>query len=117
MSIHPIETRYGSKRMKEIFSEETKLDLILKVESSIVKAHVTVRNGSKDIIDDISKKASTKYVTLDRMKQIEADINHDVMAMVKALTEVCDEATRNYIHLGASSAEPPGRMLRCQKAP
>ena len=114
MSIHPIETRYGLKRMKEIFSEEEKLNLMLKVESSIVKAHVVVKKASKDISEDISKKASTKYVTLDRVKQIEAEINHDVMAVVKALTEVCDENTRNYIHLGATSADITDTALSLQ---
>jgi len=36
------------------------------------------------------------------MPAIESEIHHDVMAMVKALTEVCGDAGK-YIHLGATS--------------
>lgn len=36
------------------------------------------------------------------MKEIEAEIHHDIMAIVKALSEVCGEHGR-YVHLGATS--------------
>jgi adenylosuccinate lyase len=39
---------------------------------------------------------------LERAKEIEAEINHDMMAIVKAVTEVCGDAGR-WIHYGATS--------------
>jgi len=42
-------------------------------------------------------------VKLERVKEIDREIHHDLMAMVRALTEVCDGDAGNYIHLGATS--------------
>lgn len=38
----------------------------------------------------------------ERVKEIEAEIHHDIMAVVKALSEVCGEHGK-YVHLGATS--------------
>ncbi len=46
--------------------------------------------------------ASAPEARLERAKEIEAEINHDMMAIVKAVTEVCGDAGR-WIHYGATS--------------
>jgi len=38
MSIHPIESRYGTSEMKAIWSEERKLHYLLEVEVALAKA-------------------------------------------------------------------------------
>ena len=43
------------------------------------------------------------YVKLERVKEIEKEIDHDLMAMVKALTEQCEGEAGKYIHLDATS--------------
>lgn len=102
--IHPIEYRYGRKEVKEIFDEEKRLDYMLKVECAVVKAHYKAGNiKDKSIVDEVEKKANTKFVKLGRVKQIENEINHDVMAVVKGLSEVCEGDTKKYIHLGITS--------------
>ncbi|RKX44676.1 MAG: adenylosuccinate lyase, partial [Thermotogae bacterium] len=50
----------------------------------------------------ISEKANIKWVKVERVKEIEAQIHHDIMAVVKALSEVCGEHGK-YVHLGATS--------------
>ncbi|MBU0763090.1 MAG: adenylosuccinate lyase, partial [Candidatus Altiarchaeota archaeon] len=100
--IHPIEGRYGREEVKSIFEEENKLQRMLDVEAALVRAHSKVGNIPVKDAKIISSKASTKYVSVKRVKEIEAVINHDVMAVVKALTEKCGQSGK-YIHLGATS--------------
>ncbi len=102
MAIHPIEYRYGSEEMRKIFDVENKLNLMLKVEAALAKAHAELGNIPKEAAEEIEKKANTKFVKLERVREIEAEIKHDIMAMVKALSEACGEHGK-YVHLGATS--------------
>ncbi|MHA1231278.1 MAG: adenylosuccinate lyase [Candidatus Helarchaeota archaeon] len=100
--VHPIEFRYFTK-IKDVFTEESKLQKWLDVEAALARVHAEVGNIPKEAADEISKKANINVVKLQRVKEIEAQIHHDLMAMVRALTEVCSEEARKYIHLGATS--------------
>lgn len=102
MAIHPIDYRYGSEEMRRIFEEESKLQKLLEVEAALARAHAKLGNIPEEAAKEISKKASTKYVKLKRVKEIEGEIDHDLMAVVLALAEVCGEAGK-YVHLGATS--------------
>lgn len=102
MAVHPIDYRYGSEKMRRIWDEENKLQKLLDVEAALARAHAKVGNIPEESARVISERANTKWVKLDRVKEIEAEIHHDIMAVVKALSEVCGEHGK-YIHLGATS--------------
>jgi|Deesub1362A_J573_1020465.scaffolds.fasta_scaffold00350_3 adenylosuccinate lyase len=102
MPIHPIDFRYGSPEMKAIFEEESRLQKLLDVEAALARAHKKVGNIPKEAADIISKNATVDKVKLSRVKEIENEIKHDLMAVVKALSEQCGEAGK-YVHLGATS--------------
>lgn len=105
MPILPIDTgRYGTAEMRRIFDEKNRLEKMLKVEASLAWAHSEVGNIPKEDATKIEEKASTKYVKLNRVKEIEYEIRHDVMALVKALAEVCGSSGA-YVHLGATSSD------------
>jgi len=89
--------------MASIWEEERKLDYELRVEAALARAHAKVGSVPKPAADEISRKATSKYVVLERVKKIEAEIGHDVMAMVMALTEVCEGDAGRYVHVGATS--------------
>ncbi|MCD6512054.1 MAG: adenylosuccinate lyase [Thermoplasmata archaeon] len=99
--ICPLDFRYGRDEIKNIFSEESRLQYWLRVEATLAKAHAHVGNIPKEAAEEIEKKANLKYVKIERVKEIEKEIRHDVMAMVKALAEQCEYG--KYIHLGATS--------------
>ena len=104
MPVCPIDTgRYGSPEMKAIFEEEQRLENILKVEAAVAYAHAAVGNIPKAAADEICKKATTRYVTVQRRNEIDRIIGHDLMAAVKALTEVCDGDGKKYVHFGLTS--------------
>lgn len=100
--IHPIDNRYGSVEMRKIFDEEERLNKMLLVEGAIAKAHSQLGHIPKEAGEEIYKKANTNYVSLERMKEIENEINHDIMALVLSLSEQCGEHGK-YVHLGATS--------------
>jgi adenylosuccinate lyase len=102
MAVHPIDYRYGSPEMRRVFEEEEKLQRLLDVEAALARAHAAVGNISREEAEEIGRKATTRHVKLSRVKEIEAEIRHDLMAVVEALAEACGEAGRA-VHLGATS--------------
>ncbi|MHA1154628.1 MAG: adenylosuccinate lyase [Candidatus Heimdallarchaeota archaeon] len=100
--LHPIDWRYGSKEMRYVFSREKRLELLLKVEAAIAYGHAMVGNIPKKAAEEIEKKASLEFVTLERVDEIEKEIYHDIVSFIRAFTEQCGEYGR-YIHLGATS--------------
>ena len=99
----PLDYRYGRKEVKDIFSENKKLQYLLDVESALARAHAKLGNIPQKAADEITKKATTKFVKIKRVNEIEAETKHDIMAVTKALSELCDGDAGKYIHLGATS--------------
>ena len=103
MPILPIDTgRYGTREMLSIFEEETYVQKLLDVEAALAWAHAQVGNIPRDDAEKIAKMASTEYVKLSRIKEIEKEIKHDIMSLVRAFAEVCGRSGA-HIHLGATS--------------
>ncbi|MEM3189899.1 MAG: adenylosuccinate lyase [Candidatus Bathyarchaeia archaeon] len=103
MPILPIDTgRYGTPEMLKIFEEETRLQKMLDVEAALAYAHAEVGNIPREDAERIMAVATTKHVTLKRVKEIEREIKHDVAAMVRALAEASGPSGA-YVHLGATS--------------
>jgi adenylosuccinate lyase len=102
-AVCPIDFRYGRKEIKEIFNEKSKLQYLLDVEAALARAHAKVGNIPKAAADEISKKASVTFIQVQRVNEIEKETRHDIMAVTKALSEVCDGDAGKYIHLGATS--------------
>jgi adenylosuccinate lyase len=100
--ILPIENRYRTE-LANLFTEEKKLEIWLKVEAVLAKVHAELGNIPQNAADEIIKKANLNYVKLERVKEIDNRIHHDLMAMIKALTEQCKGDAGKYIHLGATS--------------
>jgi len=99
----PIDTgRYGTAEMRRIFEEEARVQRLLDVEAALAWAHAEVGNIPRKDAEKIAAMASTKYVKLSRIKEIEREIKHDIAALVRALAEVCG-SSGGYVHLGATS--------------
>ena len=100
--INPIETRYRTE-IANLFTEEKKLENWLKVEAVLAQVHAELGNIPKESADEINRKANLEYVKLERVKEIDKEIHHDLMAMVKSLAEQCEREAGKYVHLGATS--------------
>jgi adenylosuccinate lyase len=100
MAVHPIEERYGTPEMRAVWSEKTRFACVVAVEVALAKAEATHGMIPAAAAEEISRHA--KKASLERAKAIEQEISHDMMAMVKAISEVCGDAGR-WVHYGATS--------------
>lgn len=114
--IHPIEYRYRTDAMAALFTEAAKLENWLRVEGALARAHAQIGTIPADAAEEIARKATLEHVALTRVKEIEAEIHHDLMAMVKALTEQCAGDAGKYVHLGATSYDIEDTALALQLA-
>ncbi|HID25331.1 MAG TPA: adenylosuccinate lyase [Thermoplasmata archaeon] len=99
----PLDYRYGREELKDIFGEKQRLQFLLDVEAALARAHAKIGEIPKEAADEITRKASVKYVKVERVKEIEAETKHDIMAVTKALSEQCEGDAGKYVHLGATS--------------
>ncbi|HYB93219.1 MAG TPA: lyase family protein, partial [archaeon] len=114
MPILPIDTgRYGNPEMMKIFDEKNKLQRILDVEAALAWAHAQVGDIPEKSAKRIMQKASTKYVTVKRVKKVEREIKHDVMAVIRVLSWVSGPSGA-YVHLGATSNDITDTALALQ---
>jgi adenylosuccinate lyase len=100
MAVHPIEERYGTPEMRAVWSEKNRFATIVAAEVALAKAeaiHGMIPAAAADAIEQNAQLAS-----LERAKAIELEISHDMMAIVKAITEVSGDAGR-WVHYGATS--------------
>lgn len=99
----PLDFRYGRPPVKALFTEEARLGYLLRVEAALAAAQARVRNIPPRAAAEIRRKASLKFVKVERVKAIEKEVQHDLMAVVKALAEQCRGRAGEYVHLGATS--------------
>ncbi|MCQ8893869.1 MAG: adenylosuccinate lyase [Methanolinea sp.] len=100
MAVHPIEYRYGTGEMRRIWSEEYRFSCIVQAEIALAQAsadHGLIPRSAADAIARGAPKA-----TLARAREIEEEIGHDMMAIVRAIAEQCGEGGGT-VHYGATS--------------
>jgi len=88
--------------MKLVFDEETRLQKLLDVEAALAQAQAKVGNIKQEHADIIRKTASTRFVKLDRVREIDQKINHEITAVIRVLSEQCGESGK-FVHVGATS--------------
>jgi adenylosuccinate lyase len=87
--------------MKELWSENEKFKRWLEVEIAVVEAYEKLGIAPAGTSQEIKKKA---IVNVDRIKEIEKVVDHDVIAFIKSITENMGEEA-NYFHLGLTSSD------------
>lgn len=92
--------RYTLPEMGAIWNEQAKIDRWLDVEKAVCEAWA--RRGR--IPDDAMERIRHATCDLERMKEIERETDHDVIAFLRATGETVGDAAR-YIHLGLTSSD------------
>lgn len=100
MAIHPIEFRYGTPEMKAVWTEEHRFGRIIDAEVALAKAEAACGMIPVPAAEEIS--AHAHKASLERAKEIENEIHHDMMAIVRSISEVCGDSAR-WVHYGATS--------------
>ena len=102
MPFSPLDYRYGSEEFKLIWTEEGRHKRQLDVEKALIWAHMKLGKVSEEDYKVIEQIAKPEIVTSQRVKEIEAETKHDIMALTKAMAEKAGSAGW-CIHLGATS--------------
>ena len=104
MPILPIDSgRYGSKEMREIFSDERRLQYQLDFEAAVAKAQSQIGMVPADAAQDIGRVAKSGKVTLARVAELEAASEHDTAALVEAISELVGIKAKPWVHYGLTS--------------
>jgi len=102
--------RYTLPEMKAIWSEENKYRKWLEVEISACEALAEMGVVPAEALRDIKEKAD---FTVERIDEIEAVTNHDVIAFLTCVGEYVGDAAK-YIHLGMTSSDVLDTALAIQ---
>ncbi len=100
--ISPFTWRYGSAAMRHLWSEETKRRLLRRVWVALARAQHRVGLVSAAQLADLE--AHADQIDIARAQEIEATIQHDLMAEIKVYAEQCPLGGP-IIHLGATSMD------------
>jgi len=104
MVILPIDSgRYGSKDIKEIFEEQKRLDFILEFEAATAQAQSNLGIIPIDAANEINVLAKSGKITLTRTKELESTTDHDMAAVVNAISEQCSPNAKPWVHFGLTS--------------
>ena len=102
MVVSPLEYRYGRPEVKAIFDEDSRLKYLLKIEVALAQAQSEQNLIPKEAFLQIQEAVDSGRVKQARIKQIEKETKHDMMALIRALTEVSGEGGK-YVHFGVTS--------------
>ena len=100
--LSPFSWRYGSKKLRSIWSEFHKRKLWRQLWVSLAEVESQYGIVTSEQISDL--KAHINDVDIPRALEIEADIHHDLMAELNTFAEQCPIG-RSIIHLGATSMD------------
>lgn len=74
---------------------------MLEVEVALVSSLEKLGSAPEGTAEEVEK--ASKRVELDRVKELESEIKHDVMAVVRAIEEKCEGEAGEFVHFGATS--------------
>ncbi len=98
----PFSWRYGSEKMRKIFSEENKYRIWRKVWVELARAQHKQGLVSKEELEDLEKHQDE--IDIEKIWEIEKDTKHDVVAAIKEFAEKA-KIGGGKIHLGATSMD------------
>lgn len=103
--------RYSRPEMKEIWTEEGKFRRWIDVEVAVCEVLAERGEIPTDAVAVIREKASVDPA---RVAEIEAEVRHDVIAFLTALSEKVGQPEARYIHYGMTSSDVLDTALALQ---
>src|SRR3954452_5912995 len=94
--------RYSRAEMREIWSEQRKLEIWLKIE--LLATEALVAEGLVPAKDFEIMKARAAF-TVERCKELEKTLNHDVIAFTTNVAESINDPASRWFHFGLTSSD------------
>lgn len=102
--------RYTRPEMGRIWSEEHRIELWLRVEIAVAEAWAEYGTVPWEALERIRNACCD----LQRMREIEAEVDHDVIAFIRATVETIGEEAGRFFHLGLTSSDVVDTALGLQ---
>jgi adenylosuccinate lyase len=93
--------RYTLPEIGGVWTEEAKYRAWLKVELAVCRARAELGEIPSDEVEELAEKAD---FTVERIQEIEAETNHDVIAFVSTVAEYAGDVSRHF-HFGLTSSD------------
>src|SRR5436190_22954083 len=117
-TLAPMIRRYSRPRMREIWTDENKLKLWLQIE--LLAGEALVGEGVVPQADFDRIKAGAEYFQrhllelVERQKELEKTLNHDVIAFTTAVAEKINDRASRWLHFGLTSSDIVDTALAMQ---
>jgi len=94
--------RYSLEKMKKIWDSEAKFKYYLDVELAVCEAYSQLGQIPKEDLEKIKKLAN---FNVERIDEIEREVNHDMIAFLTSVNEYLGEDLAKYVHVGLTSSD------------
>ncbi len=98
----PYSLRYGTEDMRALWSEEARRLIWRQIWVAVAEAQASAGLVTEEQVEDL--KRNSTQIDLHRAYEIEAEIDHDLMAELKAYAEQCPEGG-SILHWGLTSED------------
>jgi len=107
-------SRYSRAEMEKVWSEKRKYEIWLEIEIAILKARAELGEIPVSAAEKVEQEAE---VDLERIKEIEAETRHDMIAFIEGVSEKLGNESR-FIHEGVTSSDikDTARAMQMQEA-
>ncbi len=102
--------RYSRQQMQAVWSDESKFDKMLALEVQVCRAKAKLGLIPAPNLSEIEERAS---YTMSRLKEIEKEVKHDVIAFLTNVAENVGDSSR-FIHVGLTSSDVLDSALALQ---
>jgi len=108
---------YGTKEMRQIFNDKSRIQAWLDVEAALAKAQAKLNIIPKDAANEIDAKAKAENIDFDKMKDIYEKTGHPIVPLVNLFKKACIKNYGEYIHWGATTQDimDTGNILQIKK--
>jgi 3-carboxy-cis,cis-muconate cycloisomerase len=109
---------FGSQEMREIFTDESRLQRWLDVEAALARVQGRLGMIPAEAAQEISAQAKVENLNLAEFKESADRTVHPIMPLIWGLQKVCQKAFGEYIHWGATTQDimDTGMMLQIKDA-
>ncbi len=108
---------FGSVQMREVFSDEARLQAWIDTEIALAKAQTQLGIIPKGIDEVLQKSVAVNNLNIEEMKADFDRVGFPILPFVKQLNKACDPETARWIHYGATTQDilDTGMVLQIKK--
>jgi adenylosuccinate lyase len=100
-----LQTERSLKSVEAVFAPDRTNQYVLDIEAALARAQAVHGTIPKAAADEISSKASVRYVPLDKIAAERKRVRHRMVALINVWRDSLDESARQYLHYGATTVD------------